>query len=129
MVDEPSAKRPGYKHWSVQVVAALCLGYIGLHLYENIDQYNKAPLPVKVTYRDAMLGPGYVAQVRNESPRYLAVVATLKNPTTGQMINSRLDLPPDQIVEIGHAEGWPFASGDTITLVHADYRDWSGSIP
>ena len=129
MTDETAAKRSWKQHWLTQLIAVFGLLCIGFLVYREYEISSKAPLPVKVSYRDALLGPGYVAQFRNESPRYLAVVVSVKNPTTGQTVNSRLDLPPEQLVEIGHAEGWTFVSGDTITLEHTDYRDWVGSIP
>ena len=129
MADEAAAKRSWKQHWLTQLVAVCGLLYIGFLAYQEYELSSKAPLPIKVSYRDALLGPGYVAQFRNESPRYLAVVVTVKNPTTGQETSSRLNLPPEQTVEIGHAEGWSFVSGDTIALTHADYREWSGSIP
>ncbi|MEO1016316.1 MAG: hypothetical protein AAFY56_01295 [Pseudomonadota bacterium] len=129
MTDEAAVKRSWKQHWLTQLIAVCGLLYIGFLVYQEYEISSKEPLPVKVSYRDALLGPGYVAQFRNESPRYLAVVVTVKNPTTGQVVSSRLDLPPEQMVEIGHAEGWTFVSGDTITLEHTDYRDWVGLIP
>jgi hypothetical protein len=37
-------------------------------------------MPVQVQYRPALLGPGLVLHLTNESSRYLSLLATLTNP-------------------------------------------------
>lgn len=81
----------------------------------------KPDLPVSVSIRQAMAGPGLVAQFTNQSTRFLSVIATFHNPTTNQEMSIRLDLAPNLKQEIGHLEGWTLSSGDLITVQHNDY--------
>lgn len=82
----------------------------------------KPNMPIRVSTRDALTGSGLVAQFTNSSDRYIAVVATFTNPTTNQSLRARVDISPNDTKEIGHLEGWAFASGDEILLEHSDYR-------
>ena len=90
---------------------------------------NTPEVPVTVSYRQAFAGPGLVAVFRNTSLKTLSVLATFFNPTTGQQRSSQLTITPQGVAEIGHAEGWAFASGDKITLKGADYREVSAQVP
>jgi len=47
---------------------------------------------LKIRYREALLGPGLVAILKNTGDRHLAVVATFYNPTLQKEENYRLDL-------------------------------------
>lgn len=93
-------------------------------LYEQTQaEYEARPeLPVEINYRGAFLGPGLVAIFKNTTNRHLAVVATLYNPTLNKEESYRLDLAPNSVKEVGHAEGWTFASGDVIKIVHNEYK-------
>lgn len=82
----------------------------------------KPDMPIRVSTREALTGAGLVAQFMNNSNRYIAVVATFTNPTTNQSVTTRIDISPNDTKEIGHLEGWAFASGDQILLEHNDYR-------
>jgi hypothetical protein len=99
--------------------------------YERVKaEYEARPdLPVEITYREALLGPGLVAAFRNSSDRHLTVVATFYNPTLQKEENYRLDLAPQIIREVGHSEGWAFASGDTIKIVHNEYKTKAVELP
>lgn len=87
------------------------------------------PIPVEVTFREALLGPGLVLQVKNKSARHLSILVALKNPSTQQGQNYRLDVAPQGTSEVGHMEGWTLASGDNIEIFHNDYQSWKGGIP
>ena len=95
---------------------------------ERAEQ-QKTPMPVALTYRKAVVGPGLVVGLKNNSERHLAVVLTVANPTTKQEKSFRVDVSPKQTTEIGHLEGWTFASGDMVKVVHSDYRAWQGKLP
>jgi len=118
-------------------LAILAVGAVGAYEYlanspqqrEYERQVNLPVMPVVVGYRPALLGAGLVAQIKNVSGRHLSLLTTLKNPTTGQQKVVRIDVAPGQVQEIGHLEGWTFASGDQITIAHNDYRPWAGSLP
>lgn len=86
-------------------------------------EYEARPeLPIEIHYREALLGPGLVGMFKNTSDRHLAVVTTFYNPTLKKEENYRLDLAPGITKEVGHSEGWAFASGDTIKIVHNEYK-------
>ena len=126
------------------VLLAVVLAAVGLVNYQNysarkvalekqqatLEAYQRLPdMPVLVHYRQALMGAGLVASFRNTSARDLAVLATFTNPTLNQSKTFRLDLAPGQTREIGHLEGWTFASGDTIKLTHNDYKALTVKLP
>jgi hypothetical protein len=94
----------------------------------RIEQ-SKPQLPIDVGYRKAVMGPGLVVQLKNNSERDLAVLMTVENPTTNQEKTFRVDVSPKEVSEVGHLEGWTFASGDSIKVIHADYKPWQGKLP
>lgn len=113
--------------WAVLVAMLVGLGwYTQSRAYK--DQ-NLPPLPIEVGFRDALLGPGMVLQVRNKSPGMLFALVKLKNPTTREEKSFRLDITGKGMGEIGHKEGWVVASGDTLEVFNDAYSTWKGSIP
>ncbi len=104
---------------------------IGGLVYLNRGQReaNLPIMPVGVQSRSAITGPGLVLRVQNTSTRHLAFVVTVKNPTTSQQREFRLDTDPSGSAEVGFKEGWTIASGDVLTVRHNDYQTWQGSIP
>ena len=99
--------------------------------YEEITQkYEARPeMPIDISYRKAWTGPGLVIVLKNISSRDLSVVATFLNPTLNKNTSYRIDISPSSAKEIGHAEGWAFASGDVIKLVHNDYKTKTLKLP
>lgn len=86
-------------------------------------------LPFDVTYRAAEFGPGLVLQVKNNSSRHLTIRLRHWNPTLNQDHQTSFDIGPGQLRELGWAEGIKLASGDTITLSHAEYRSFVWKVP
>ncbi|QDU18953.1 hypothetical protein [Urbifossiella limnaea] len=86
-------------------------------------------LPVRVTLRRSAGGGSLVAQYRNESARTLSVAVTVRNPTTGASRSTAVVLAPRGVTEHGWAEGWPYRSGDTIAVAHADYETLEVAVP
>ena len=84
---------------------------------------------VAIETRGAMTGLGLVLRVRNTSKRQLAFLVSVKNPTTHQQRDFRVDTGPSGSAELGFKEGWTLASGDVITIKHNDYQAWHGSVP
>jgi len=82
----------------------------------------KPPMPIKLTVRRAVLGDGLVTLFHNESQRNLSIVVTCTNPTLKQTENFRLDVAPGFAKELGHMQGWKFASGDVVRVTHNDYE-------
>jgi hypothetical protein len=89
----------------------------------------KPELPIEINYRRALMGPGLVVSFKNASNRHLAVVATFYNPTLKKEDSYRLDLAPQIPQEVGHAEGWAFASGDSIKIIHNEYKTKMVKLP
>jgi len=87
------------------------------------EEYEARPeMPVELSYRSALMGAGLVIVIKNTSSRHLSVVATFLNPTLNKEESYRIDISPGSVKEMGHAEGWAFASGDVIKLVHNEYK-------
>lgn len=82
----------------------------------------KPELPIEMNYRGALMGIGLVVSFKNASDRHLAVVATFYNPTLKKEESYRLDLAPQITQEVGYAEGWAFASGDSVKIIHNEYK-------
>jgi len=99
--------------------------------YDSINQeYEARPeMPIEVSYRSALLGPGLVISMKNKSTRHLSLVATFLNPTLNKEEGYRIDVSPNEVKEIGHAEGWAFSSGDVIKISHKDYKTITQSLP
>lgn len=89
----------------------------------------KPAMPILFTYRESLMGGGYVGVFTNQSNRLLAILVTAYNPSFGRQQSFRLDIPPNQSREIGHLEGWSFVSGDQIIVAHAEYAPINTKIP
>ena len=87
----------------------------------NVEQrlqvtLQRATFPFHVTYRKALMGNGYVEQIRNVSSKAQSVKVTFYNPTLNRTKTYSLVMDAGQVREIGHMEGWAATSGDQITL-------------
>ncbi|MGD9689298.1 MAG: hypothetical protein AB7K52_08190 [Phycisphaerales bacterium] len=89
----------------------------------------KPAMPVEVSFRQAELGPGLVARLSNASDRHLSVILKQFNPTLKSHTTARLDLKPRHTSEVGWAEGVTWASGDVLTIEHAEYASKSAKLP
>lgn len=88
------------------------------------------PLPIEVTFRDPLFGSGRVLRLLNKSGKSLEVVFTWKSRTTGNVKRWSTTLADSSMHgEYGHMEGFPFASGDTVTISHPDYQTFSVTVP
>jgi hypothetical protein len=124
----PSSRKWQWRHsiFLGIIILFIVIGYVGVtHLREQ----SLPPMPVEVQYRKALLGPGLVLAVKNNSARQLSIVAMLNNPSLHQDRTFRMDIAAHGTTELGSRDGWTLASGDTIKLTHADYQPWQGSIP
>jgi len=82
----------------------------------------KPELPVRLTFRDALLGSGKRAVLENLSDNALDVVLEVKSPLTGAHFTRTFIINPRSYGQIGRAQGWPFARGDLVTVSHPRYR-------
>lgn len=89
----------------------------------------KDPLPVSVTFREAIFDESLVVQFRNTSGKYLVVVVKTVNTTLNQEKEGYVELPPGKLVEGGWAEGWKYVSGEVITIRHDDYATKKVTVP
>lgn len=85
--------------------------------------------PIDITYRESLVGEGYVAVFSNPTQRHFRVLVSMANPTTGETKRAALDIAPLEIREIGWAEGWKFTSGDRLTASLSGYQTFSAHIP
>lgn len=82
----------------------------------------KPPLPVVISFRSSLLGKGIVAVLHNTGERYLTVVMNVRNPTLVSLRRFTLELAPKSSEDFGHLEGWQFASGDELVVLHNDFN-------
>jgi hypothetical protein len=87
------------------------------------------PLPIDITYRESLVGEGYVAVFTNPTRKHFRIVVSMVNPTTGETKRGALDIAPLQIRELGWAEDWKFMSGDRLTVSLAGHQTLSAHIP
>jgi DNA-directed RNA polymerase subunit RPC12/RpoP len=101
----------------------------GIWFFQSRDYKEQSlpTLPIEVNVRGALLGSGKVLQIKNKSDGTLMVIVSMKNTTTKQVKNFRLDIPSGRASEIGHLEGWTVASGDLIEIRNDAYQTWKGS--
>lgn len=111
------------------VLLVLIVGFLWMVLPAISKKQDLPLLPVEVGYRAALVGPGLVLKVKNNSSRTLSILANLNNPTMHNIRNYRLDISPGTTSEVGHLEGWVLASGDRVVLSNVEYQSWEGVIP
>lgn len=87
-------------------------------------------VPVSTTFRRAIIGPGYVLQFHNKSRRTLPLKITVTSPTFNKTktFDAVADPGPEPL-EIGHMEGWTFASGDLIEIRSEGFTPVNVKIP
>jgi len=126
---DPTKKKATTRPWAWAIFVILIVGGAYLFMSPAVQNANKPDMPVDVKYRSAITGPGLVLAVTNNSDRQLTLLATFDNPTLHQKKTFQVNVAPHRTSEVGHLEGWSFASGDTISISHNDYKSWNGSIP
>lgn len=86
------------------------------------DQLAKKPeLPVTLSLRKAVMGPGFVAAFNTTIKSPISVLVTIKSAALGTTKQLELHLNPTGPAEIGHLEGAIIEAGDTITLENSNY--------
>ncbi len=78
-------------------------------------------MPIEITSRMALLGNGYVVRFTNKGTKSLSLNVTATDATSKNTKTFRLVVDRGLGQEIGHAEGWPVASGDTFEITCAGY--------
>lgn len=94
-----------------------------------LAEATRPELPVQVTFRSAWMGQGLVATIRNAADRPLNVIAAFRDPTAEATREFSLALDPKGSVDIGRAEGWIVASGQSLTVASSGYRSITAFAP
>ena len=81
----------------------------------------KPAIPVSMSLRKAMMGPGYVAMFNTTVKSSVSVLVTVKSAALGTVKKFELHLNPNVTTELGHAEGAVIENGDTITVENNNY--------
>lgn len=98
-------------------------------LEQKVTAESKLDLPISVSFRKAVLGPGLVASFRNNSGRAIEVAVRLVSQNTGQQRQAQLVLAPGQTQEIGYAQGWQFTAGQRIGMENENFRPMVVPVP
>ncbi len=80
----------------------------------------RAP-PITAVFRAASGDRGSILMLTNVSNVEMTIEARLFNPATGALRTQSFVLLPSRRIEIGWIEGWPFAPGHLVELLHARY--------
>jgi hypothetical protein len=89
----------------------------------------KPNMPLVVTFRESLVGHGIVAQFYNQTNHQLTVYLVLENKEKNHRKKMSVNIPADDMVEIGWLEGWMFESGETITISHPNYKTSTWRVP
>ena len=122
-----STKKTSAAAWVILII--IVVGGFFYFQSRSYQEQSLPPLPIEVSFREALFGPGLVLQVKNISKSSITTLVTLNNPTMQQEKSYRLDIPANSVVEVGHGEGWVLAHGDTLKIYNTQYQTWNGSIP
>lgn len=82
----------------------------------------KPEMPIKISFRRAIMGPGAVAKIETTVKKTVLVKVTVDDSVLGYKKEFKLSIDPTLGVEIGHAEGVPITDGDIITVFNSDYE-------
>lgn len=88
-------------------------------LQAKVDE--KPELPVTVSFRKAMTGPGNVAVLNTTVKSTVPVLITLHSAALGTSKTFERHLDPSHTTELGHLEGAVIENGDTITIENQNY--------
>lgn len=81
----------------------------------------KPALPVSMSLRKAMMGPGYVAMFNTTVKSPVPVLVTVKSAALGTIKKFELHLKPNTTTELGHAEGAAIGKDDIVTIENNNY--------
>jgi hypothetical protein len=92
------------------------------------DFRGRGALPVEASFRREQGDRGLTLLLTNKSARPLSLEATVRRPRLKQSKTFQLEVAPGATSELGYRQGWSFASGDTVSLIHEGYNAWDGLI-
>jgi hypothetical protein len=85
------------------------------------DRPELPELPVSVSFRTAMMGPGNVAVFNTTIKSPISVLVIVESAALGTKKQFELHLDPTRPSELGHLEGVVIESGDVITVQNQKY--------
>jgi Zn finger protein HypA/HybF involved in hydrogenase expression len=83
---------------------------------------SRPDLPVRISFRRALLGQGEVGTFQNLSDRVLEITLDVISPATGASMHRSYVLNPRGMIQVGPLERWPFAPGQKIELTNPGFR-------
>jgi hypothetical protein len=90
---------------------------------------NKKPaLPVTVSFRKAIMGPGNVAVFNTTIKAPVAVLVHLHSAALGTTKQFELHLESNHATQLGHFEGAVIENGDRITIENQNYSPVSFTV-
>lgn len=95
-------------------------------LQAKVDE--KPELPVTLSFRKAIMGPGYVAIFNTTIKAPVAVLVNLHSAALGTTKQIELHLDSTHLTELGHMEGAVIENGDTITIENQNYSPISFTV-
>jgi uncharacterized RDD family membrane protein YckC len=123
------------RHWSVKQIAVAAEGETqieGVPAKAAPAPAPRAPkarlretrpeLPLRVSFRDCLLGEGKRAVLQNLSDDPLVVVLDVQSPLTGAHFRRTFVINARCYGQVGQSQGWPFAPGQRVTVTNPQYR-------
>ena len=95
-------------------------------LQAKVDE--KPLLPVTISFRKAMIGPGKVAVFNTTIKTPVPVLVQLQSAALGTTKQFELHLASTHTTELGYLEGAVIESGDTITVTNQNYSPVSFTV-
>lgn len=96
---------------------------------QTIELANLPEVPVRVTFRKAVIANGHVATFMNLSGQPITITADISKPNASQARRVDMTLDPGRKKEIGEREGWAFVAGDTVRVSQADHKPLTFTAP
>jgi hypothetical protein len=94
-----------------------------------VQRASMPEIPVSVTVREALLGPGKVLRVQNLGGEDLAVRARIIDAASHHERDFTLRIDRGRSAEFGHLQGYAFEPGDRITLAHDGFKAKTWIVP
>jgi outer membrane murein-binding lipoprotein Lpp len=82
-------------------------------------------LPLKVSFRKAMMGNGLVAVFVTTNKESFPILVSVHSKALGNTQQFRLNMRPQYPTELGHIEGASIDAGDEITVENKSYESVS----
>ena len=106
------------------------LDKMGNELDKSSAQLAKKPdLPISVSVRKALTGPGLVAVFNTTIKSSLAIMVSVTSTALGTTKAFEVHLNPAGSTELGHLEGAVIEPGDTITVENNNFAALTYSVP